>query len=349
MCRADNTMDNYFYTGGGANRSQEDIEILKHKEDQFDQSLISELFKKELGEDVVDVKYSSSKALTHLVFFVKVKSGKEFVLRANIGLGGPEIQLVIEKLATDLAIKAGVPSCKIVSVDVSRAKYPFDFQIQEKVEGIDPEVEFNGTKEQYDKLSFEIGQSIAKLSTVEIDGFGRFDESEAMKGRLKGVNSSIAQYLSVNLENELNNICGLGIFSTKLADSVKNVFEKRKSLFTCTKGCLTHYDIADHNLKYDPATFSLTGLLDWEAAVSCDPLMDIASCPTWKTLYERESHVIAGFKSLKALPDNFQEKIDLFRLRTIIWKTDHNVRFGIHSESKLARIESALKPFGLGL
>jgi len=58
-------------------------------------------------------------------------------------------------------------------------------------------------------------------------------------------------------------------------------------------------------------------------------MLDLASAPTWKTLYERESKLIEGFKSVATLPHQYKEKVDLYRLRTIIWKVIHNIKFDL--------------------
>ena len=82
------------------------------------------------------------------------------MFRANLGTDKPEIQLLKEKVIADLALKHGVPSNKILYVDISRKNYPFDFQVQEKFRGVDAEKIFNGTKDDYDKYSFNIGQKL---------------------------------------------------------------------------------------------------------------------------------------------------------------------------------------------
>jgi fructosamine-3-kinase len=69
------------------------------------------------------------------------------------------------------------------------------------------------------------------------------------------------------------------------------------------------------------------------------------SAPTWKTLYERETQLMAGFKSIVPLPENYQEKINLYRLRTVIWKVVHNLKFNLINQERLTRFYNALTPF----
>ena len=47
-----------------------------------------------------------------------------------------------------------------------RGKFPFDFQIEERLIGQDIESYFHGTKEEYDRLSYELGEYVARIHSL---------------------------------------------------------------------------------------------------------------------------------------------------------------------------------------
>ncbi len=338
----------FFYVGGGAAKTLAEVAVLQRKYELFDTKIIKEIFNHVLKLEVTEITKPEIVGLPHVTYFVKTQDNHEYCFRANLGNESPEIELLIEKLVADLVKKAGVPSNTIIHVDCSRQKYQFDFQIQEKISGKTPEHNFQGTQQDYDKLSFELGQIIGKLSTVHIDGFGRFDKQIALtENRLVATCNSNFEYISLELESQIQTVIEAKLLNDSQGAKILQIFQDAKDLINNCPGSIVHYDLADHNFFYDPQTFKITGLFDWEAVCVSDPLLDLASAPTWKTLYERESQLLKGYQSVAILPENYQEMIHLYRLRTIIWKVVHNLKFNLLNPERLERFHKALKPFSI--
>ncbi len=78
-----------------------------------------------------------------------------------------------------------------------------------------------------------------------------------------------------------------------------------------------------------------------------DPVLDLASCPTWKTHYPREEKLIEGYTSVTSLPDHFEEKRNIYRLRTMFWKMVYAIRANILTKRRIERFSTALEPFGI--
>ncbi|MDD3647905.1 MAG: aminoglycoside phosphotransferase family protein [Candidatus Dojkabacteria bacterium] len=339
-------MDDIYYKV--AHRSQKEMNSFATRYDDFDTVLIPEIFHNSLGFRVNTWRQSESWGSSHVVYFVRVEEqDEELVLRANLGISSPEIVMQVEKLVTGLVDEIDIPTNKVVFVDVSREKYPFDFQIQEKLAGNDLEDHFKGTKKDYDKMSYDLGVYIARYSDLEFPMFGLFDEEAALEGKLKGTKRSFYDYLITKLEDDLRYLVEFKEISPKVADQVIDVFEQRKRLIDVEKGSLVHHDLADHNIFFKGN--EITGIFDWEACVVGDPVLDLASCPTWKTHYPREKILLDGFRSVKKLPENHSEKADLYRLRTILWKTVFCQRINILTPERRARLGLALMPFKIGL
>lgn len=339
-------MDDIYYKV--AHRSQEELDSFKTRYDDFDTSLIPQIFKDALGYDVTGFKQSESWGSSHVVYFVSVKqSSTPLVLRANLGFADSEVVMLVEKMITEKVDELGVPTNIVLYVDVSRKKYPFDFQIQETLEGETLEDGFGGTKEDYDKMSFELGTLIARYSELTFEKFGLFDEDLALQGKLHGTKNTFYDYIITKLDDDIKYLVDEAGVSVKLGDEIRKLFEKFKPVIDVDKGCLVHHDLADHNVFF--VENKITGVFDWEACVVGDPILDVSSAPTWSSPYPREEQIISGYKSLKTLPEYFKEKMDIYRLRTILWKTVFCQRCDILTPKRKARLGDALEPFKLSI
>lgn len=329
-----------------AHRSQEEIDALKFRYETFDAAVIPEIFRSSLGYSVISWEKPASWSTSHVIYFVTVKEQKEsLVLRANIGWGEPEYYLDIEKLITDKVAALGVPVNCILHVDTSRKHFPFDFQIQEKLIGMDIEDHFHGSQADYDVMSFDLGKYVAMWGELTFDGFGRFTPSRTL---LVGSKKSMYDYVIVQLDNDLKFLADGGVVSVSQADQIRKIFEEYKEVMNIKRGTFVQYDLADHNMMFDGKR-TITGILDWEAAVVGDSMLDLASAPTWKTYFPRKEKMIEGYRSIRDLPEYFEEKMNIYTLRTMIWKMVYALRAGILNNDRKNKFDAALIPFGLCL
>lgn len=330
-----------------AHRSQAHIDSFKSRYDDFDDTLIPEIFKQALGLTATHWKPSDSWGSAHVIYFVDAPDfPKPLVFRANTGFGERETVMLTEKLITDLVLAQGLATNKVLHVDISRGTFPFDFQIQEFIDGTDPEVHFPDSQTEYDQLSFELGQYIARLSDIKLEGYGLFDPRSAQANTLKGLHPSMHDYCMVKVAEDLAYLLEAKVINDKQASRIHAVLEAAKPCINeASYPTLVHHDLADHNLKY--LNGHLSAVFDWETAIAGDSALDLASCPTWGTLYPREEKLLEGFQSIRALPVNWPEKRDLYRLRTILWKTVYVIRANILNQARIDRFTNALVPFGI--
>ncbi|MBI5019416.1 phosphotransferase [Candidatus Gottesmanbacteria bacterium] len=328
-----------------AHRSDEEIAALKKRYDLFDENLIPSIVRVSIGMTAVSWRKPESWSTSHVIYIVTVSERERpIVIRANIGWGSPETYMKVEKLITDEVATIGVPVNRILYVDVSRENYPFDFQIQDMLDGTDIEANFHGTRMEYDALSFDLGVFIAKWGELEYDGFGRLDPKAATKGKLTGTKASMYDYMLVRLDEDIRYLVDAKVIAMPQSDAIRKLFEDHKPVMQVKKGTLVQYDLADHNIMFDGVS-TITGVFDWEAAVIGDPVLDLASAPTWKTVYPREAKLIEGYRSIRPLPSFFREKMNIYRLRTMIWKMVYAIRSGILNEDRKRKFEAALLPY----
>lgn len=323
-----------------AHRDQALIDSFKTRYEDFDQSAIPGIILDVMGLEVQSVERSPSWGTAHVIYYLKFKDHRDLVFRANINMPEPEVEMLVEKLITDLLATKGITTNRILHVDISRAKYPFDFTIQERLGGIDPEDEFDGTEEEYDQFNFETGQAIAKLSEIKLKGFGRFDPEEAKKGNLVGTKSKLSDYIETSLDDDLNALVEFRVIDEDQLSLIKKFFADHREMINIQQGSLVHYDLADHNLRYKDG--HLEAIFDWETAVVADPILDLASCPTWRSHYAKREKILEGYQSIKPLPDNFEELEKVYLLRTTIWKMRFAIRVNILDEARSQRFKDVM-------
>lgn len=326
-------------------RSDGEIAALKKRYELFNENLVPSMIKNSIGMTAVSWKKPESWSTSHVIYIVTVaERERPVVIRANIGWGEPEAYMAVEKLITDDVATIGVPVNRILYVDVSRAQYPFDYQIQDMLEGSDIEDNFHGTRVEYDALSFDLGVCVAKWGALEYSGFGRMNPVDAAAGKLTGTKATMYDYMVVRLDEDIRYLADGGVLSISQADRVRALFDEYRPVMQVKKGTLVQYDLADHNIMFD-GTHTITGIFDWEAAVIGDPVLDLASAPTWKTFYPREAKLVEGYRSVRDLPSFFKEKMHIYRLRTMIWKMVYAIRSGILNEERKRKFDASLVPF----
>jgi len=331
-----------------AHREQKEIDSFKTRYDVFNTSLIPEIFKKALNLNVVKINPSTSWGSSHVVYFVTIQNkNNPLVFRANLGFNkNPEVVMKVEKLICEEVKKLKIPTNNVLYVDVSRETYPFDFQIQECLEGSDIENNFKGTKTEYDKFSFDLGAYIATYSKIQFEKFGMFDNKAVENNILKGSKNTFFEYVTTCLESDVKYLTDAQVIATTVGNKIIALFDEYKPVINnVKKASLVHHDLADHNIFFKDK--EITGIFDWEAAVVGDPILDMASCPTWKTFYPREQKLIEGYRSITELPDYFQDKMNIYRLRTMLWKIVYVIRMNILNDVRKQKFIDSLKPFKL--
>ncbi len=329
-----------------AHRTDEEIVALKNRYELFDTNLIPDMVK-EIGLTAQSWIKPDSWSTSHVIYIVTVKErSRPVVIRTNTGPRIPEYYMLIEKRITDQVATLSVPVNRILHVDVSRSVYPFDYQIQDMLEGVIIEDHFHGTRTDYDQISFDLGRYVAMWGDLSFALYGRFNEQAAIEGRLVGTKQSMYEYIIVRLDDDLKYLIDNGVLTVTAAERVRKIFEEYKPVTSTKVGTLVQYDLADHNIMFDGAR-TITGIFDWEAAAVGDPVLDLASAPTWKTFHPREEKMVEGYRSVRDLPNFFKEKMNIYRLRTMLWKMVYAIRAGILTEDRKRKFEAALAPFKL--
>jgi len=247
---------------------------------------------------------------------VRLKSGKKVVLRIhpkNVKNG----YFWVEKTATDLAKKLGVPTYKTTFIDDSQKVIPHDFMIMSAVKGKPmQDVDFSN-KDLEKKLVTETGRYAALIHQVKPKGFGFFlnqlaKEKKGLQGQYKLFKDHIFAALYIDLRYLVDN----GVLNKNQNKTIESLFNKSDDLMKCKQGSLIHNDIADWNELSDGK--SVTGIMDWDECFCGDRLMEVAAY----SLFYGEPRLTwfkEGYSEVNKLEKN-EDKFQLFKLRYLISK-----------------------------
>lgn len=323
----------YFNT----HRSKELVMSLQNRYEGFDASVIPEIVEKTIGRKVNAIEPNQNFGTGHLIYVIDTDQG-QIVFRANRHLEVTEHYMDLENLFTEKYKQAGIPTNTVLYSDTSRQDVPFDFQIMELLPGRDLEDDWDGTKEQYDAISFQLGTMIAKQYKAPVDGWGRFKSQE----NLQGAYGTAHEYLMAYVDYDLDIMTSHNLISAQQKAAILEFLSAQKEIMDQqTQAYLVHHDIADHNIRYSED--KVLALFDWENAVAYDPISELGSAPTWVCHYPRRKKLVEGFlQELGYEPDHFQDKISLYFLRTMLWKSAFALKGDRFSDRHLGLLNEAL-------
>jgi aminoglycoside phosphotransferase (APT) family kinase protein len=320
-----------------AHRSKELVLALQKRYENFDDSIIAKLAKDALGCKVERIEPNSNFGTGHLIYIVHTNRGK-VVFRGNRYLEKSEHYMALEETMADAYRSVGIPTNVMLYTDVSRTKVPFDYQFMELLPGRDLEDEFDGTKEDYDAISYRLGELVALQYKVPVKGWGRFEVSD----ELVGVRKTAFEYVMAYVDHDLEVMAEHGLIAQSGADEILKYIQNSKPMLDkLTQAYLVHHDIADHNIRYQED--KVMAIFDWENAVAFDPLSEIGSAHTWVCHYPRREHMTRGFLAkLGYTPDDYDARVSLYYLRTMLWKSAFALRGERFSERHYGLLRQAV-------
>jgi len=223
-----------------------------------------------------------------------------------------------ESIATKEARKAGVLTYRTYLIDDTRKKFDFDYMLIECLPGKTMQAMWPINKKLDKKLIKETGFYLAKIHSVKVEKFGFFDNQIAKKkGRLVGIHPQWKNHIYAALPENLDYLIKFKVISSTQRKKIEKIFSDHQSLMQYSQGVLIHNDIADWNqLVYRN---KVSAILDWDECHSGDPVADFAA---WSLFFDdnRMKHLIRGYNQISPLPDNYKEKLHLYRMRYLVAK-----------------------------
>ena len=282
----------------------------------------------------------------HLIYKVSFSEHERYIIKILLPeLPIPSSGFLLDEWVSQLFASQALPYVKIYEVDLSCEKVPFMYEIMDFVPGQplsllqDPE-----SQELPNGLLSSLGALIAQIHLIKIDGYGPLSIVSYKESKLvQGVHRYWSDYLFCHLKEHIEICTDIGAITFNEAEEVNRLFMKYGSLLNENQGVLLHGDLGGHNIFSDGGR--ITALIDWEDAMSGDPIFDLAYWGTF-TRDQLRAELLSGYKKHAQLPEDFEIRYWLYYLRIALSKTVHRYRFGVPERAGRAaastRIQKAL-------
>jgi aminoglycoside phosphotransferase (APT) family kinase protein len=294
-----------------------------------------------LGRRPVNVRLISGAGTSHNIFDLEYSDGPALVARTSVHPSAvPDFGLCVDAWVTSKLERHGLASVPVRVVDISRERSDFDYAIMEHARGTQLGDVDTGVS---NELIATLGRWLRELHQIALDGFGRLDVREVVKrNRGAGFFTTWREYVLARLNEHLQLCLAIGAIDEReraLAEGLFSDIDRSIRPFTPS---LLHGDPGHHNVF--ELEGSISAVLDWEDALSGDPVFDIAF---WGTFYPDSwlPPFLEGYFGSEAGAE-FWHRYWLYYLRISIAKTVHRHRFGIADRPDKpppsARIQKAL-------
>jgi aminoglycoside phosphotransferase (APT) family kinase protein len=294
--------------------------------------------KSEKEAKVTEVGKLISDGLVNNVLKATIADGTKIVIRAhpkNVKNG----YYWSESVASQKAKEKGALSYSTYSIVDDQKKLPFDFMIIESLPG---ETMRNFTKsgeidyKWEEQLIRETGRNLGLIHQVKTKGFGFFDNQIAKnEKRLQGQYNSFYKHIFAALDEDLDYLLKSNNITKKQKDKILKLFKSNKNLMQCKNPVLIHNDIADWNTVSDGE--HVTGIIDWDECFSGDPVMEFSAYSLFFG-EPRMSWLKEGYSETNKLPEQFEDKFQIFKLRYLVSKLKLRVKMAtVHDSPGLQR------------
>ena len=245
----------------------------------------------------------------------------------------------VESVVSQKAKETGVLTYSTYAVVDDQKDFPFDFMIMEALPG---ETMRNFTKSgeiEYkweEQLIKETGKQLGLIHRVKTKGFGFFDNEIAKnEKRLQGQYDSFDQHVFAALDEDLKYLEEAERITASQSKKISELFENNRHLMICTEPVVIHADVADWNTLSDGK--HVTGIIDWDESFSGDPVMDFSAYSLFFG-EPRMSWFKKGYSQTNSIPDKFEDKFQIFKLRYLVSKLKLRVKMAtVHDSEGLQR------------
>lgn len=299
--------------------------IFLDRHQKFDRRLISEAIEygmRETGRSksqakVLQVDDPIPRGSVNIVCRAQISDGTKLIIRMHPP-GISNGYFWAESIASDLAKAAGVPTYKSFFIDDSKKRFKFDYMLTEQLPGVTLQDLWPIPPALDKTLIEETGKYLALVHSVNTNQFGFFDNQIAkIEKRLVGIHTKWKDHVLAAFENNLDYLIHNHVISANDRNKIETIFSRHQDLVHCDSPRLIQNDLADWNQLTDRGHVS--GIIDWDECHSGDPIADFSA---WSVFFpfERMEHLKRGYQQISALPDGFEEKLHLYRLRYIASK-----------------------------
>jgi aminoglycoside phosphotransferase (APT) family kinase protein len=214
-----------------------------------------------------------------------------------------------EQLAYERLHVAGVPAPKVVALVVSKSIIPYHYIILTKIEGrplIDDWTEFSESQRR--EAGETAGRYLAMMHDITFDGFG--DLLRLPADSLPNWYAHVDQFF----ERYGASVVARQILDEAVYRRMRGCIDQmRPTLEALPVGRLVHSDYQFENLLHRDGV--ITGIIDFEWALSGDPIWDFKLEEQWDSdCPGSTAYIYAGYTSLRRLADDHVLRMALYKV-----------------------------------
>jgi len=244
-----------------------------------------------------------------------LKNDQDLILRIFAG-PKPDETLSIDHHLSNLLHDIGIPSVQ----SHIYGSGDFDYQVTDFATGATLK-DYKGKPEWHDLLA-KTGDTFARLHGIATQGYGLLS-AEALEGdTLHGLHETWAEYINLNLADHIAFCLKEGDISDAEAQTITSLFQNWT--MPSFEPALLHGDPGPHNIFTDG--LEITALIDWEDALSGDPLYEVAFWATFHPDADYEAF-LNGYYAGADRPADFDKNFWMYYLRVSLAKTVHRHLF----------------------
>jgi fructosamine-3-kinase len=310
--------------------------LQKHKEAETLANVqnITRLSRQFFGKNPHSVIPLSRYGTFHLLYRVLFSETESYVIRTSMSAYPFRASdFYLDRWALNILKQQKLPALRIYDVDLSRAKYPFDYEIMAEARGS----LFNTLAIDYhdhSNIVTKLGFIISLLHKIKTAGFGLIDIRRVLSHQAgEGLSNTWVDFVCRNLEEHLRTCCAIQALSLHDGQKIESMFENARPILKSIQPSLLHGDLSNGNIFSDGR--EITAIIDWEDCLSGDPIFDIAFWGTFIGNDERRKSFLNGYQSLQPLPVDFELRYWLYYLRIVLAKTVLRYRFNYYLQDRI--------------
>ncbi len=243
-------------------------------------------------------------------------NGEEVILRCHPPLIANGY-FWVEKLVSDTAHNAGIPTYRTLYIDDTYSQFPFAYMLCTKVPGTSV-WKFDSLEEGVQRdLVRQTGTFAAKLHGIKTEKYGFFDNQCAKQDILIGLHDTFEQHFFAALDDNLRYLRDTQTINQDDEKRIRNIFQRHEREIHTNFPVLVHNDLADWNTVIDGS--SITGIMDWDECISGDPVMEFAAYNLFFQV-RKYDWFCEGYREIAALPEGYAQKLPLYKLRYVVSK-----------------------------
>jgi hypothetical protein len=219
--------------------------------------------------------------------------------------------IVLECWAMDAARKSGAPAPEVIVLDTSEAIFPGRFAIFERAPGI---ALCDAPTTDPARARQEAGAAMRAVHEVRVPGFGFLDDERYLDtGDVRADPRTWREHALHTAARAIRLLVGASALEFAVAAAFERVLADADALFDYTDGRLIHGDLDETHIFVDPATGTLTSIIDWGDRGAADPLWDLGVLFQWDGPVALQ-HVLDGYAPDPVEQESLRARIDVYAL-----------------------------------